>query len=76
MRRRATRTYPDLDTYFAESGDTQEAFAAKMNRSQSWVSKVKTRQQEPSIAEALKISRLTGVPLESLSRVPKIESIP
>lgn len=75
MTRHATRNYPDLDTYFAESGDTQEAFAVRMGRSQSWVSKVKNRTQEPSIAEALKISRLTGVPLESLTRVTKTESI-
>lgn len=67
MGTRQRRIYPDLRTYFEESGDTQVAFAARMKRSQAWVSRVTNGQTEPSIREALAISRLTGVPLESLS---------
>lgn len=66
--RRTARTYPDLRTYFNESGDTQQAFAARLNRSQSWVSKVVSGELEPSIREAIRISRLARVPLESLAR--------
>ena len=69
MRPRRLRSYPDLETYFRESGDTQAAFAARLRRTQSWISRVKNGQIEPTIAEALEISRLTGVPLESLSVV-------
>lgn len=67
MARRARRTYPDLETYFRESGDTQQALARRLHRSQSWVSKVVNGRLEPSILEALRISRETGVPLESLA---------
>jgi transcriptional regulator with XRE-family HTH domain len=62
------RTYPDLLTYFKESGDTQQAFARRLNRTQSWISKVVHGQLEPSIAEALLISKLAKIPLESLSK--------
>jgi hypothetical protein len=41
-------------------------FAARINRSQSWVSRVKDRLLEPSLEEALLIADLAGVPLESL----------
>lgn len=67
MATRKHRTYPDLKTYFEESGDSQVAFAAKLNRSQAWVSRVVNGITEPSIDEALTISRLARVPIESLS---------
>lgn len=67
MTRRPKRTYPDLKTYFDESGDTQEAYAKRLNRSQSWLSKVVNGTLEPGIRMALRISRETGVPLESLA---------
>lgn len=66
MRKSKRRTYPDLKTYFAESGDSQVAFAARINRSQPWLSRVVNRHLEPSLEEALEISRLAGVPIESL----------
>lgn len=71
MAKRTRRTYPDLRTYFSESGESQMAFAERISRSQSWVSRVVNGRQEPSIAEALEISRLTGVPLESLVVKPR-----
>lgn len=75
MAKTKRRTYPNLETYFEESGDTQMALAARLNRSQAWVSRVKNGRQEPSIAEALAISRLTGVPLESLIvKIPAAQS--
>jgi transcriptional regulator with XRE-family HTH domain len=66
MPRKTRRTYPDLRTYFAESGDTQTAFGERLKRPQSWVSRVVNGVQEPSLDEALTISRLAGVPIESL----------
>lgn len=73
--RRERRTYPDLKTYFDESGVTQEQFARLINRSQSWVSKVRNGQLEPSIKEALRISKLAGVPIESLSKPERAVSL-
>jgi transcriptional regulator with XRE-family HTH domain len=66
MPRRQRRTYPDLVTYFNESGDTQAAFAARINKSQSYISKVRNGWVEPSLADALIIAKEAGVPLESL----------
>lgn len=68
MGKRTRRTYPDLRTYFNESGDNQSAFGARLCRSQSWVSRVVNGEVEPSLADALAISRLAGVPLESLMK--------
>jgi len=67
MRRLPKRTYPDLTTYFDESGDTRDAFARRLNRSQSWLSKVENGNLEPGIRMALRICRLAGIPLESLA---------
>ncbi|HMJ85233.1 MAG TPA: helix-turn-helix transcriptional regulator [Vicinamibacterales bacterium] len=72
MARRTRRTYPDLKTYFAETGETQLEFARRYQRSQNWVSKVVNGQIEPAIRVALRISRETGVPLESLACRPDI----
>lgn len=66
MARRSKRTYPDLRTYFEKSGDNQAAFGARLNRSQSWVSRVVNGELEPSLADALAASEAAGVPLESL----------
>lgn len=75
MARKKRRTYPDLKTYFKESGERQVDFAQRLNRSQAWVSRVKDRRVEPSLEEALKISRLAGVPLESLIAAERIDSL-
>lgn len=66
MARRSKRTYPNLRTYFEKSGDNQAAFGTRVNRSQSWVSRVTTGELEPSLADALMVSEAARVPLESL----------
>ena len=66
MARRSKRTYPNLRTYFEKSGENQAAFGARINRSQSWVSRVTTGEIEPSLTDALLVSETAGVPLESL----------
>lgn len=73
MGRRKRRTYPDLVAYFRESGETQAEFAARVNRSQSWVSRVRSGETEPNLTDALMICREAGVPLESLiKRQPEL----
>ena len=68
MARRFKRTYPNLIAYFEQSGETQAAFAARINRSQSWVSRVRSGETEPNLTDALMLCREAGVPLESLIR--------
>lgn len=67
-KRRPRRTYPDLATYFSESGDTQQAFAARLRKSQSYISKVINGVQEPSLTDSLIIAKEAGIPLESLTK--------
>lgn len=68
MKRRSRRTFPDLATYFEESDDTQAAFAARISKSQPYISKVKTGAMEPSLSDALIIAKEAGIPLESLTK--------
>ena len=68
-------TYPDLETFFNESGHDQNWLAAQLNRSQAWVSRVKTGLTEPSLNDALLIVRLTGVPIETLAVHPSKVSV-
>ena len=68
MPRRYQRTYPNLVAYFEQSGETQTEFAARIRKSQSYVSRVRSGETEPSLTDALLISRAAGVPLESLIR--------
>lgn len=70
MARRPKRIYRDLRAYFEHSGDTQAAFAARVSRSQSWVSRVVNGELEPSLADALAIVSAANVPLESLIAAP------
>lgn len=64
----ALRTYPNLTTYFSETGETQERFAARLDITQSYMSKIVRGLQQPELKLALRISKLARVPLESLIR--------
>lgn len=66
MGRRRQRAYPNLRAYFDEPGHTQDRIAKRLNRSQSWVSRVTNGEIEPNLADALLLSRIANVPLESL----------
>lgn len=68
------RTYPDLETFFEESGVTQKQFARRINKTQSYVSKVCNRRIEPSLEDALLIVKKARVPLESLIKRNGVES--
>lgn len=67
MTRRARRIYPDLRTYFNESGESQAELAKRLNKTQPYISKLVNRRQEPRLRDALRISQATGVPLEGLT---------
>lgn len=60
------RTYPNLLTYFTETGDTQERMARRLDITQSYMSKLTNGLQQPELKLALRIARLARVPLESL----------
>lgn len=60
------RTYPTLADYLDGTGKTQVELAELLGFSQAYVSKLVRRLQQPSLDEALRISRLTKVPVEAL----------
>lgn len=60
--------YPDLATYFDETGITQEDFAEQLDISASYLSRIKNNLAEPPIELALKICKAAGIPIESLIR--------
>lgn len=62
----AKRTYPNLRAYLEDTGITQAELAGKLDRSQAYISKLLNGLQQPSLDEALRISRLCRIPVESL----------
>ncbi len=66
MSRNYRRTYPDLTSYLDATGQTQAQLAAKLGKSQAFISKLLRGLTQPSLVESLRISRATGVPVESL----------
>ena len=61
------RTYPNLTSYLAATGLTQAQLAARLERSQAYVSKLVNGLHQPTLDEALRIARLCRVPVESLA---------
>lgn len=62
----AQRTYPNLTAYLDGTGQTQAELAARLNRSQAFVSKLVNGLAQPSLDEALRVARICRVPVESL----------
>jgi len=62
----STRTYPNLTVYLQDTGATQAELAVKLNRTQAYISKLVNGLIQPPLDEALRISRVCGVPVESL----------
>lgn len=62
MRRRA---YPTLSAYLAGEGLNQTELAHKLGMSPAFISRLVRNIQQPSLDEALRISRITNVPVES-----------
>lgn len=64
--RKARRTYPNLASYLEGTGQTQHQLAQRLGMSQPAISKLVRGLLQPSLHEALRISRIVGVPVESL----------
>lgn len=62
----ARRTYPNILAYLDATGQTQAQLAAKLQRSQPFISNIVNGLQQPSLHEALRIARICGIPVESL----------
>jgi transcriptional regulator with XRE-family HTH domain len=62
----ARRTYPNLPAYLKGTGQTQAQLAARLQRTQAYVSKLVNGLQQPPLDEALRIAGICGVPVESL----------
>lgn len=62
----ARRIYPNLRAYLDGTGQTQADLASRLKRTQAYVSKLINGVQQPSLDDALYISRLCRVPVESL----------
>jgi transcriptional regulator with XRE-family HTH domain len=66
MARTFRRTYPNITAYLEATGQTQQELAAKLGKSQAFVSKLRRGLVQPSLDEALRISGELGIPVESL----------
>jgi transcriptional regulator with XRE-family HTH domain len=60
------RRYRNLADYFARTGKTQQSLAARLGVSRPYVSLLASGERQPSLDLALRISELTGVPLDAL----------
>lgn len=62
------KRYTSLAAYLKATGRTQEQLAAEIGVRQGLISKYVRGAQTPRLAIAIKLSKVTGVPLEALSR--------
>lgn len=62
------RRYESLAAYLKATGKTQEQLAEAIGVRQGLISKYVRGAQTPRLAIALKLHKLTGVPLEALTR--------
>jgi transcriptional regulator with XRE-family HTH domain len=60
------RIYPDLETFFAATGTTQQDLAERLAISAPYMSRIKNKLARPTLSLALRISREAHVPIESL----------
>jgi transcriptional regulator with XRE-family HTH domain len=60
--------YPDLKTYIAESGDTQQHIAQRVGTSQAHMSRIVAGRVVPRPLLAVRLAKYAGVPLESFLR--------
>jgi transcriptional regulator with XRE-family HTH domain len=68
-RSRARVRYPDLASYIAATGDTQDHIAEKLGCAQAYVSRVATGRMVPRPEMALKLARYAHIPLDSFMLV-------
>ena len=62
------RRYESLAAYLKATGQTQEQLAAAVGVRQGLISKYVRGAQTPRLAIAIKLNKITGVPLGSLTR--------
>lgn len=65
--------YLSVADYLEQTGKTQEELATRLGISRSHVSLIADRKRQPPLDLALKIVRVTGVPIESLVRLENVE---
>lgn len=63
-----TYRYKTLADYFEQTGRTQQSLAAELNVTRACVSQWVGRTREMSLSMALRVSRMTGVRLDGLTR--------
>jgi transcriptional regulator with XRE-family HTH domain len=62
----ALRTYPNITAYMKATGQSQVELAARLGRSQAFVSKLVNGLTQPSLTEALRIASICRIPVETL----------
>jgi len=69
-RRRASRarSYPDLQTYLAESGETQLALSRRLGLSQGYLSRVARGLYLPRAERQMLIAAACRIPMSSFAR--------
>lgn len=60
------RIFKDLASYLAQSGETQQAFAARLGLSQGYISQIRQGKRVPSLGIAQRIAEAARIPIESL----------
>lgn len=58
--------YRTLADYFKQTGKSKRSLAKRLDVSESYVSLIAAGKRQPSLAVALRIESLTGVPAEAL----------
>jgi transcriptional regulator with XRE-family HTH domain len=61
--------YPDLASYFAETGATQAAVASLVDSTQAHLSRIAAGEVNPRPGLAARIAHVCKVPLDSFTRV-------
>ncbi len=60
------RIYPNLATFFEQTGIPQKEFAERLGISAPYMSRIKNKLAQPTLGLALQISKEAHIPLESL----------
>lgn len=61
--------FPDLATYIAETGDTQEHIAARVGTTQAHISRIAHGDAVPRSLLAARLATYCRIPLDSFTRV-------
>lgn len=70
--RRTKRAYATVQAWMDATGTTQPELAKVLAISQSHLCNVLRGNRKPSVGLALKIARLTNVPVESIAEVERV----